>query len=256
MNMLTRRAVLRTGGAALACTAIVRPAASRTPAYGGCLLCREAQLLQKGTTLGMVADLTPGTGIYTSCGDAQTDRYLGTALKRLAETFRVDPGFAFYDDARGENAFATNRTLLSDGQRTVLMGKRLFVEQMREDAGMGTTVIAICAHEFGHIYQMAYGEHERLAAMDDTVRPLELHADFLAGYYLALRHNAHAELDLQAVGHVFYEMGDTNYTSLRHHGTPEERTRAIEGGYAFGRDQGGDIDAASQAAVALVTRIV
>jgi len=255
MNQLTRRALFYACGAVLT-SAAVTGSAHATAAAGGCLLCREARRLQQPGALGMVANPDGGTRIYTSCGDAQTDRYLGLALKRLAETFRVAPGFAFFDDERGSNAFATNRTLLDDGQHTVLMGKRLFAEQMRQDNDLGTTVIAICAHEFGHIYQMTYGEHARLAEMDATVRPLELHADFLAGYYLNLRHNDHADLNLPAVGQAFYNMGDTDYNAPAHHGTPQERIRAISAGYAFGHDQAGDIDSASRAATALVRQML
>jgi hypothetical protein len=256
MNGLTRRGLLQAGGMALAGAGVPRLARAAVPATGGCLLCREAQRLRRGGRLGMVADSDADPEIYTSSGDTETDHVLGLALRRLAETFRVSPGFAFFDDSRGHNAFATERSLLKGGERTVMMGKGLFIEQMREDHDMGTTVIAICAHEFGHIYQFAYGQHARLAELDRTVRPIELHADFLAGYYLALRHNAKAQLDLQAVGRVFYELGDTDFNDRGHHGTPEERSRAITGGYAFGKDRDADIDDASRAGVALVHRML
>jgi predicted metalloprotease len=118
----------------------------------------------------------------------------------------------------------------------------------------GITVIAVCAHEFGHIHQMQNGYQSRLAALDSTRRPVELHADFLAGYYLALRKAEHRELDLSAVGGVLHALGDSDFNSRQHHGTPQERVGALAAGFKFGMEGHHDVAQAAQAGFELIRR--
>jgi predicted metalloprotease len=175
---------------------------------------------------------------------------------RIATKFKVNPGFAFYDDHRTPNAFATPRTVLPDSRGTVLMGMRLFGQCMSNHHDDGMTVIAICAHEFGHLHQMQSDYNARLTRLDKTVKPVELHADFLAGYFLAGRKEEHPDLDLHTVGANFDRMGDTDFNSPQHHGTAQERIAAITAGYRFGRSGEHDIDEAARAGVELVARMV
>ena len=191
----------------------------------------------------------------TSSGDAETDSFLGAALGRLANTFRVSPGFAFFDDGHHPNAFAVPETLLDNGPGTVMMGMHLFGKLMARVRDGGITVIAVCAHEFGHIHQMQAGYEDELKALDKTGKPLELHADFLAGYYLSLRKNEHPELDLRAVGGILHNMGDWSVTSPGHHGTPDERVAALSAGFNFGKDGTRDIAEAAKAGLSFVRRI-
>jgi predicted metalloprotease len=169
--------------------------------------------------------------------------------------FKVGPGFVFYDDYRVPNAFATPKTLLPERRGTVLMGMRLFSRYMTNgDAGM--TVIAICAHEFGHIHQMQSTYNAQLSRLDETAKPVELHADFLAGFFLANRKEEHPDLELQGVGATFDRMGDTDFNSPQHHGTSHERIAAITAGYRFGRSGRHDIDDAARAGLEVVARMV
>jgi hypothetical protein len=248
MPSITRRATLRTGTACLAALAVsARPARAR-PIWGGCLSCRDAAALRAGLLATSADDIT----MFSGSGDADTDHFLGLALRRIAVTFAVRPGFAFYDDHRAPNAFATSRSLLPDSTGTVLMGRRLFAERMRADGDAGMTIMAICAHEFGHIHQITHEYRQALEDLDETARPIELHADYLAGYFLALRKQEHSEFDLQTVGRQFFAMGDTDLASPQHHGTSEERIAAISAGYQFGRAGATDIAAAAVAGLRLV----
>ena len=45
----------------------------------------------------------------------------------------------------------------------------------------------VCAHEFGHILQYQKGLIRPLQGWDSTNRRIELHADFLAGYFAGIR---------------------------------------------------------------------
>jgi predicted metalloprotease len=138
----------------------------------------------------------------------------------------------------------------------VLVGEQLFSELMKRTDDGGMTVIAICAHEFGHIHQMRAGYQDDLQRLDKTVRPIELHADYLAGYFLALRKKDHPDLNLQDVGRTFYRLGDTDFTAPQHHGTAQERVAAITAGYDLGRKESDDIDQVAKAGVDYVRRVV
>jgi hypothetical protein len=256
MTTIDRRSLLR-GAAMAAFAAPLAPKfswARTTLSGGGCCLCHR--LYGANGTQGMLGSEIAGGDIVRSTGDAETDHFLGMALVRLATTFKVTPGFGFYDDRDSPNAFANQKTLLETGPGTVLMGKKFFAQQMAQDDDAGLTVIAILAHEFGHIVQMQRGYGDVLERMDRTQMPLELHADFLAGFYLAGRKAEHPNLNLQTVGAVFNSLGDTDFNGRQHHGTPEQRTIAITAGYNQGKTGTHDVDDAAQSGVAFVQRMM
>jgi hypothetical protein len=252
MSILNRRRFLKSAAALAAVPALrTLPAAARAPYTCGCCLRGASALTLRRA--GIIATSPQSVRIVTSSGEATTDQFLGRALLGLAKTFKVSPGFAFYEDGRSPNAFATPSSLLPNGTGTVLMGEHLFVAQMaRDDAGM--TVIAICAHEFGHIHQIQSGYQDDLLSLDKTVRPIELHADFLAGFFLALRKREHPELGLRAVGETFYGMGDTDFNAPQHHGTAQERIAAITAGFDLGHGSVDDVDQAAKAGLEFVRR--
>lgn len=243
MRTLNRRSLLGTGLAAIALP--VAAARQAWAATGGCSLCQR-------TAFGSNAVNFPER-IATSSGDAETDRFLGAALVRLASTFGVSPGFAFFNDGDSPNAFASPDTLVGSGPGTVMMGMRLFGQMMARGDG-GVTVIGICAHEFGHIHQMFNGYRDKLLARSTTVRPLELHADFLCGYYMALRKAEHPNLDLGVLARELHNGGDMATTNRQHHGTPQERLSALSAGFRFAAGGRPDIARAAEAGFYFVTR--
>jgi hypothetical protein len=254
MRTVNRRFLLGVGLGAIALPfAAAAPAAwaQGAGAIGVCPLCQRAGLPFGANALGAKSKYVE---IATSSGDAETDRFLGVALGRLASAFRVGPGFAFFDDGKAPNALAVAETLLGSGPGTVLMGMHLFGQLMARVRDGGITVIAVCAHEFGHIYQMQADYKDKLLELDTTARPVELHADFLAGYYLALRKAEHPELNLSLVGRVLHALGDTDFTNRQHHGTPEERFGALSAGFKFGTEGKHDIAEAADAGFQLIKR--
>jgi hypothetical protein len=251
MSMISRRAILR-GSCAACCTPLLPRLALAEPALGpaGCCQDRLGAAVVADNPGGLAS--SAGPAFYNSSGNPEMDRFLGRALVRLATSFKVQPGFAFDAD---RHAYATPDTLLPGTWGTVVMGRERFAELIHyPDRGM--TVIAVSAHEFGHIHQMRYGYQERLARLDRTHRPIELHADFLAGYFVALRKQEHPEFDLQSVGAHFYQIGDTAFSHRDHHGTPQERVAAITAGYNFGRSGNRDIMEAAQAGTEQVARLL
>lgn len=163
-------------------------------------------------------------------------RYFGRALARIANIFEVQPSFAFYDDSNGPNAMASPDMRLPGTWGSVIFGKTLFNQQFEKHDDGGVSIIAICAHEFGHILQYKTGYIGRMQAGLRTVKYVELQADYLAGVYLGKKKYDNPHLSVHGVRRTFELIGDTNVNNRGHHGTPKERVHAIEGGYKLGFD--------------------
>lgn len=155
-------------------------------------------------------------------------------LGNLADSFELLPGFGFFDDSQGENAFATTETLIPNTRGTVVFGKGLLSRELNSHTWGGLAVAGIMAHEFGHIYQYQSGYYQRLTKPYSTKKFLELHADYLAGYYLGLKRLRSGEIDIKIFADSLYIMGDTHFNSRDHHGTPKERMKMMIEGYKKG----------------------
>jgi len=140
----------------------------------------------------------------------------------LVSTFALSPRM-FYLVDESPNAYATNEIANSLGpDGTILLGQNLLTQQLSKDPS-GASVVAIMAHEFGHLAQFKQGFRE-------TGKRPELHADFMAGWYLNLR-GRYAWTNLMPTLKVFYEIGDYQFNSPGHHGTPQERLAAAQAGF-------------------------
>ena len=165
-------------------------------------------------------------------GDEDLDRALGRALIKLTRIFSVYPGIGFIDEGRhrNRNAFATNRTLVTNTWGTVLFGQKLFAYLMEQDR-QGWAVLAVMAHEMGHIAQFRSGIYSTLMQGQSTVKRLELHADLLAGYFLGVRKREQPSISIFRAGTELYKIGDFDFNNPTHHGTPDERLDAAEAGF-------------------------
>ena len=97
---------------------------------------------------------------------------------------------------------------------------------------------AVFAHEFGHHiqYENEYFDNDPYANTADgaaNTRYTEMMADAYSAYYLThargLAQNKHRVAEFLS---AFYEIGDCGFTSGGHHGTPAQRMRAAEFGFA------------------------
>jgi len=230
--MLSRRSLVL----ALACSrSLARYAHAAVPQIQGCCLIggRAADFGLRAYNLVGSDDMA--YRLIPSSGDRETDHRLGRALLRLAKAFDVNPGCGFFDDRASPNALAVQQSDVPGTEGTVLFGQQLFREVMsRHDDGIA--VLAIFAHEFGHIAQFHSGIQDTLRAGQRTIKLVELHADFLAGFYLAQRQAENPGLRLWSAGDLIHGLGDNNFSNPGHHGTAEERAMAIEGGYRLGRE--------------------
>jgi len=180
-----------------------------------------------GTSTALSGDDT----IIPNSGDREFDFALAQTLYMLSKKFDVRPGFAYYDDSAGQNAYATLTVRLSNADGTVLFGKGLLskLRHMQESPEVG--VAGVCAHEFGHIVQYRLGLIDKVNAGQPTAKRCELQADYLAGYFAGLRKLEHPNFPAAIVGVTLRGFGDTLFNDPGHHGTPEERGFAVMRGF-------------------------
>jgi hypothetical protein len=136
--------------------------------------------------------------------------------------FGVRAPMLLVDEDGPENAVATNIVLSPDGpDGTVFFGNKLGASEMRQSAGYG--IPTVIGHEYAHIMQMK----NRLLVRN--VKWRELHADFMAGWFTALRAHFRPQ-DLNASAYSIFSKGDYAFNEPGHHGTPAERTEAFVAG--------------------------
>jgi len=175
--------------------------------------------------------------LYSS-GDKEVDQVCSAAERELRREFKVAPDTWFFDDGDKPNAFATwllrrSPRVLSqvdskDG--TVCLGTRLVRRVTRRDElnrQWKTRLTAIIAHEWAHIVQFSRGHRV-------PGKSVELHADFLAGWFLGRTSGARIGSNDQERGEAmirFFGLGDYETNHPEHHGTPKERAFVIADGF-------------------------
>ncbi len=177
-------------------------------------------------------------------GNPRLDASLGEILAEMADILAVRPRFAFYQDGGLPNAVALPASDYAGSFGTVLFGLTMLSRVDTMTHG-DLFVQAVCAHEFAHVRQYRTPFFARLDR-PNSVRLVELHADFLAGYYLGRLPQSFGADALVALGRAWETLGDSQFTRREHHGTPEERIAAIEAGFVRGQQRMG-IDQAAEA---------
>jgi hypothetical protein len=169
--------------------------------------------------------------VSSSTGDRMLDRQLALEANRLSRVFDTRPAMKilYGPEDLATNALADSSLQLVEGtQGAILVGKELLELELRKNRrNWGGLVIAgVLAHEFAHMLQYKLGYYSRLSGAS-----LELHADFLAGYYLGLKKREGHAMDIGAFMDGAYVLGDYSVDDPDHHGTPAERRRAVRSGY-------------------------
>jgi hypothetical protein len=257
MVQVTRRILLSTAAASgcCACWGVEHAYSKSLSDVGGCaLIGSDADLLDERKIV--LSDRSSASdqfrGILRSTGNHTLDIAFDRALKRISDTFGVTPGFGFYDDSDSPNAWAMPRSLIPQTAGTILFGRQLFSTLLDIDDS-GISIIQVSAHEFGHIQQYASGKYEQIGAAQPTSKRIELHADFVSGYYLGLLKVGHPDASLWKAGQKIYEFGDYGYNNPRHHGTPEQRVMSAEAGFKLSYFQKKDFDYAFRAGIDYVS---
>jgi hypothetical protein len=168
--------------------------------------------------------------LRASSGNSQLDNAMIAEIKNIVRFMPINPGFKFIVDP-SPNAFADPRSVVPGTQGTVYIGLNLINGEFDSNPFGGVAVAGICAHECGHVYQFGNGYMRSLAG--PTAQSIELHADFLAGYYLG-RSQAHSKDHVEVFARSLFNKGDYAFNNQQHHGTPQQRVDAMSKGYDTG----------------------
>jgi hypothetical protein len=167
-------------------------------------------------------------------GDRNFDYALAQTLSKISSVFDVLPGFAYYDDYDGKNAYATTAVRLNRADGTVLFGQGLLADLRASPDHPEIAVTAVCAHEFAHVFQYKHNLMDGLLAGQSTVKRVELQADFLAGYFAGIRKKERPAYAAAVVAATQSKFGDDAIDNRGHHGTNQERGVAVVAGFKFG----------------------
>jgi hypothetical protein len=186
------------------------------------------------TSIGYQTFATGNEPIIASSGDREFDYALAQTLSRITDILRVLPGFAYYNDFDVPNAYATRVVRMARAEGTVLFGQRYLRKLLALAEHPDVAVTAVCAHEFGHIVQYKLHLDKVILVDQKTTKRLELHADYLAGYYAGVLKVTKPAYPAAVFAAQKYSSGDLNVNSPTHHGTPDERAGAIVRGFEVG----------------------
>jgi hypothetical protein len=243
--VLNRRQFLASATCA-ACSALAEPTSAQEAGrhFDGCFISPAGFAEYRSQRQGVfsVADgLFAKNRHFRTTGDRSLDRDLDRALAIVADLFDVNPAFGFYDptqfknvdqnEAKVMNAFATQEDTDIPGTKgTVGFGIDLFHGEFFDHDSTGTSLIAIVAHEFGHILQGNRGYLHRIRI--GYPRKSEINADYLAGYFLGTRKLKRPSMKFERAGDLFARLGRSGEgDSKRSHGNIRERLDAAEAGF-------------------------
>jgi hypothetical protein len=162
-------------------------------------------------------------------GDPTFDRALAVTLLKIRDIFSVLPGFVFSERVY-RNAFASDNRALGRDDGSIVFGRSLYRKIMtrREHPEIG--IVAICAHEFGHIAQFKH-KINNILVVNRRVKRCELHADFMAGYFAGRRKLETPEFPAAIFPATMYRFEPGDYGSDDFHGTRQERGDAVVAGF-------------------------
>jgi hypothetical protein len=221
----------------------------------GCVLSPDEAEPFLATASALQLYITGKEPIIANTGNRDFDYALAHTLSRLTDTFGVLPGFGYYDDFDGENAYATTVRRMSRADGTVLFGKRFFLSLMSQPEHPDVVVTGVCAHEYAHILQFKLGLIRRLDAGRRTVKRSELHADYLAGFYAGARKLQKPDYPAAVFATDAYAAGDYDANDPEHHGTPEERAAAVVRGFEVAFRERRSLSDAIQIGINYVSRL-
>jgi hypothetical protein len=168
-------------------------------------------------------------------GNRELDKALVQSLARLTGMLGILPGFAYFDDASGPNAFATTERILGNTDGSVLFGLKLLEMCLKRPTHGDASIVAICAHEYGHILSYKNGMMDKLSPAnsgDEGTFRAEQFADFVAGYYAGTRKRANPSYPAVAFATTQLSFGGGD------HGTGEQRGEAVQEGFLAAYDKG------------------
>lgn len=191
-------------------------------------------------------------------GHKVVDDGVGPTLEYLSRLFRLEgdwlPDFTFFDDGNKPNSFA-DRPIIGIRRPFVKIGRGAVGEAMKVSNGdFGAALTGVFAHEFAHICQMYKGTDNRLRALDaeGSLRLVETHADFMAGWAIPQAWWITSISDLRIAAEQFSKLGDIQFEAAGHHGTSLQRQTIMASGYTWGLSSPDDPDKASERGITVL----
>lgn len=182
---------------------------------------------------GSITSLRP----VSTSGMRDVDRIVREEASRLERMFRMRPALTYFQEppSMGQNAFATTyRFFPQMPHGTVMLGINLLRNEVRSGGwSWETPIVGIMAHEWAHIYQ------QQTPSLSGRPVPWkELHADFLAGWYMGLRFREGWQGDSRSFSQSLFDKGDFGYFDPDHHGLPVQRTLIMTEGLFYASETG------------------
>lgn len=152
------------------------------------------------------------------------DQAFALETRVLSDVTQYSPGFAFFDDSAGPNAFASPEAFLGSAHGSVVFGINLLrQEQSEQNSLWDAAAVFIMAHEWTHIVEFNQG-------VQGPTPQMELLADFVAGWYLGWKLALGSRFDPSGAARSVFSKGDYAFNSPSHHGTPRQRLAAATQG--------------------------
>ena len=231
--MITRRTLTYCGAACLLRHGIAHSQPSSDSAVlsktYGCHLPLRAAASYVGKAEGAKLILTGHEDLVSHSASIMFDYAFAQTLARLCQAFQVRPGFSYYREPSEDpqNAYATEQRIISESDGTVLFGLNMLGALLARSQNGPVSVIAVAAHEFGHIVALKRGFQSQLAP--DATHPFrsEQFADYMSGYFSGIRRRNNPNFPASDFAMTFRDMAGTSQGT---HGTREERGEAIARG--------------------------
>ena len=147
----------------------------------------------------------------------ETENTIYNEFKKLSQLFKLTIELKVIDYEDGPCYIPSIKTLIAD---------KYFLNYVSKLSYGNERVKAILAHEFAHALQDKCG----LYNLWNGGKKIELHADFLAGFYIG-QSGLISKNKLTGFAQEFFERGDKSFFVVDPHGTPEERRCAFLEGY-------------------------
>lgn len=138
----------------------------------------------------------------------------------------------FFESAAGTFVDRNDTSAYFDPDKRYIGLGESFIRRTSSEAYGLLRLAGVLAHETAHSFQVAFGVDKMLGDVrGHSVKYVELHADYLAGSYMAWRSQfrAGAPSELRS---MFFQLGDDRVESSMHHGNRPQRFMAFARGHS------------------------
>lgn len=172
-----------------------------------------------------LSTISNGMIIENSTGNDELDNLLLVQKNELESFFGVNINLFYGTElAQSGNAFFSPLCSSFNCNGQIVLGKYLMGE-LSNKSDSYTRLVSVFAHEFAHAVQHKFG-------WSGNSKWRELHADYLAGYYIAMIKTV-SESEVISTFNEFSSLGNFDFNNPDFHGTPEERGCAFLEGFKY-----------------------